>query len=427
MQTLLHPKKNEWTALSVRPMLNADELRARVQDILREVRERGDEALHEYTARFDGFSGKSLRVPEADFLAAEAQLSEALKAAIHLALENIKTFHEAQKEDFTPLQTQPGVQCWRRSVALEAVGLYVPGGTAPLLSTLLMLAVPARVAQCENIVVCTPTGEDGKVHPGILYIANLLNIRNVFRVGGAQAVAGMAFGTAEIPRVDKIFGPGNQYVTMAKQLVQENGVAIDMPAGPSEVLVIADAEANPTFVAADLLSQAEHGADSQVILLADDEKIIKAIQEEVQKQLAALPRKEIAEKALQNSRAIVLQNLEEALEFSNLYAPEHLILNTENAEQLAEKVRHAGSVFIGQWACESAGDYASGTNHTLPTNGYARSYSGVSLDSFVRKITFQSLSPEGIQHIGPAIEELAAAEQLQAHKNAVMVRLEALK
>ena len=359
--------------------------------------------------------------------AASRQVAEPLKAAIRLAKQNIETFHSSQRFVGKKVETMPGVTCWQKAVGIEKVGLYVPGGTAPLFSTVLMLAVPAQIAGCREIVLCTPPDQTGGVHPAILFAAQLAGVSRIYKVGGAQAIAAMAYGTESIPRVYKIFGPGNQYVTAAKQLVSLHGVAIDMPAGPSEVVVLADETAQPSFVAADLLSQAEHGVDSQVLLVTPSQRLQQAVKEEVEKQLAVLPRREIAACALANSRLIQVRNLDEAVRLVNAYAPEHLIIETAHYREVAEQITHAGSVFLGSLTPESAGDYASGTNHTLPTNGYARAYSGVSLDSFIRKITFQEIQAEGIQAIGPAIEEMAASEQLEAHKNAVTVRLNALK
>lgn len=405
--------------------MDTSELEGAVKSILQKVRQEGDSALFEFAERFDRVKLESLSLSTNSF--DSPSISEELKKAIQLAKSNIEKFHSSQKEDVKVIETQPGVRCWRKSLPIEKVGLYIPGGSAPLFSTLLMLGIPAKLAGCKEIVVCTPANKEGKVHPAILYTALLIGIDKVYLAGGAQAVAAMAYGTDSIPKVDKIFGPGNQYVTMAKQLVQQEGVAIDMPAGPSEVLVIADETSIPAFVAADLLSQAEHGPDSQVVLVSDSISAIKAIQQEVEKQLQELPRRDIATQALDKSFAVLVNDLSEAIDFSNVYAPEHLILATEKANELADKVSNAGSVFMGNWSCESAGDYASGTNHTLPTNDYARSYSGVSLDSFVRKVTFQQLDEKGIQNIGPAIEHMAEAEGLDAHKNAVTVRLDYLK
>lgn len=423
MKLYTHPDKTAWPAILQRPVMEVESLESTVQAVLDEVRRNGDEALRAYTERFDGVRLSGFQVSEAELEEAETLLGEELKAAIQTARNNIESFHRRQAEPVEEVETMPGVRCWRRSVAIEKVGLYIPGGTAPLFSTVLMLGVPARLAGCREIVLCTPPQKDGKVHPAILYTARLVGVTRIFKAGGAQAVAAMACGTETVPAVYKIFGPGNQYVTAAKQLVSRRGVAIDMPAGPSEVLVCADDNAEPAFVAADLLSQAEHGADSQVVLITFTEAFAQRVQEEVGKQLATLPRKDIAAKALENSSAIIVRNRLEALELINAYAPEHLILSVEDAEGLAEKVLNAGSVFLGNYTPESVGDYASGANHTLPTNGYARMYSGVSLDSFVKKITFQRLSREGLQRLGPAVERMAEAEELMAHKNAVAIRL----
>ncbi len=422
--TYYHPLRQEWPRLLERPAEPAAQLESQVRAILAQVRTEGDAALRALSLKFDGFAPEQLLV-SADELAVE--IDTALAAAIRLAADNIRRFHAAQHESPQPIDTMPGVRCWRKSLPIEKVGLYIPGGTAPLFSTLLMLAIPAQIAGCKEIILCTPPNKQGEIDPTIRFTAALVGATRVYKVGGAQAIGAMAYGTASIPRVDKIFGPGNQYVTMAKQLVQMEGVAIDMPAGPSEVLVIADAAANADFVAADLLSQAEHGSDSQVILVSDSEDLVSRVQVALEWQLARLPRREMATQALSHSKAVILRTLAEAMDFSNAYAPEHLILATENAEELAEKVENAGSVFIGAYSCESAGDYASGTNHTLPTNGFARSYSGVSLDSFMKKITFQALTREGILNIGPAIELMAAAEQLEAHRFAVTLRLEEIR
>ncbi len=424
--TYSYPPQSEWPKLLERPAEPAAQLEAQVKAILAQVRSTGDAGVRALTEKFDGFCPAELLVSAAELEAGNA-IPEELKSAIQLAAANIRKFHAAQVEQPKPIDTMPGVSCWRKSLPIEKVGLYIPGGTAPLFSTLLMLAIPAQLAGCREIVLCTPPNKNGEIVPTIRYTAALVGATKVFKVGGAQAIAAMAFGTESIPKVDKIFGPGNQYVTMAKQLVQMEGVAIDMPAGPSEVLVIADARANADFVAADLLSQAEHGADSQVILVSDSAEFVDKVQRALDVQLEKLPRKLMAAKAFAHSKAIILRNLDEAMAFSNAYAPEHLILATANARDLAEKVENAGSVFIGDYSCESAGDYASGTNHTLPTNGFARSYSGVSLDSFLKKITFQELSAAGIAALGPAIELMAAAEQLDAHKNAVTLRLEAIR
>jgi histidinol dehydrogenase len=377
----------------------------------------------DYEEKFDKVVLASLAVSEEEQQEAENLVSEDLKAAIRLAKQNIETFHAAQRFEGKKVQTQPGVTCWQKAVAIEKVGLYIPGGTAPLFSTVLMLAVPARIAGCKEIVLCTPPGRDGKVHPAVLFAAKVAGVNRIFKAGGIQAIAAMAYGTESVPKVYKIFGPGNQYVTAAKQLVSLRDVAIDMPAGPSEVEVLADETANPIFVAADLLSQAEHGVDSQAILITTSVELQQAVKVEVERQLALLPRKEIAEKSLANSKLIVVDSMTEAIELTNAYAPEHLIIETEDYLSVAERIVNAGSVFLGSLTPESAGDYASGTNHTLPTNGYAKAYSGVSLDSFIRKITFQEIKPEGLNIIGPAIELMAANEQLDAHKNAVSVRL----
>ena len=403
--------------------MNTESLDSIIKGVLREVQSNGDKALRAYTERFDGVKLEAIEVSEREIARAIASLPEPLKQAIQTAKKNIESFHRPQAEAIQMVETMPGVQCWRKSVAIEKVGLYIPGGTAPLFSTVLMLAVPAKLAGCQEIVLCTPPQKDGSVHPAILYTAHLVGVTRIFKVGGAQAIAALAYGTETIPAVYKIFGPGNQYVTAAKQLVSRQGVAIDMPAGPSEVLVCADETANPAFVAADLLSQAEHGEDSQVVLVAFSEGMAKAVQAEVEKQMQALPRKDIARKALGSSSAIVVPDRATAVEIINAYAPEHLILSVKDAEQMGEQVINAGSVFLGHYTPESVGDYASGTNHTLPTNGYARMYSGVSLDSFVKKITFQRLTKEGLQQIGPAVELMAEAEELMAHKNAVTVRL----
>ena len=397
------------------------------RQIIDRVKTEGDRAVLEYEEKFDKVALTALAVTEAEQAEAEALVGEELKKAIRLAKRNIETFHAAQRFESKRVETQPGVTCWQKAVAIEKVGLYIPGGTAPLFSTVLMLAVPARIAGCKEIVLCTPPGKDGKVHPAVLFAAKVAGINRIFKAGGVQAIAAMAYGTESVPKVYKIFGPGNQYVTAAKQLVSLRDVAIDMPAGPSEVEVLADETANPSFVAADLLSQAEHGADSQAILITTSPALQQAVKEEVERQLALLPRKEIAEKSLANSKLIVVRNMDEAIELTNSYAPEHLIIETADYMSVAERVVNAGSVFLGSLTPESAGDYASGTNHTLPTNGYAKAYSGVSLDSFIRKITFQEIKPEGIRIIGPAIEEMAASEHLDAHKNAVTVRLDKLR
>ena len=406
-----------------RPVMNTENLFDTVRSVIDRVKEEGDRAVLDYEEKFDKVMLASLAVSEEEQQEAENLVSEDLKAAIRLAKQNIETFHAAQRFEGKKVQTQPGVTCWQKAVAIEKVGLYIPGGTAPLFSTVLMLAVPARIAGCKEIVLCTPPGRDGKVHPAVLFAAKVAGVNRIFKAGGIQAIAAMAYGTESVPKVYKIFGPGNQYVTAAKQLVSLRDVAIDMPAGPSEVEVLADETANPIFVAADLLSQAEHGVDSQAILITTSVELQQAVKVEVERQLALLPRKEIAEKSLANSKLIVVDSMAEAIELTNAYAPEHLIIETEDYLSVAERIVNAGSVFLGSLTPESAGDYASGTNHTLPTNGYAKAYSGVSLDSFIRKITFQEIKPEGLNIIGPAIELMAANEQLDAHKNAVSVRL----
>ena len=427
MKVYKNPDKAEWNVLAKRPILEQEALDDIVVDILSNVKIDKDKALLKYAEKFDGVVLDSLKVESSEVEEAISVVSQELKEAINIAKQNIEVFHKSQKVEEQIIETTKGVKCWRKSVAIEKVGLYIPGGSAPLFSTILMLGIPAKLAGCKEVVLCTPPNKEGEINPAILYTANLVGISKIYKVGGAQGIAAMAFGTESVPQVYKIFGPGNQFVTKAKELIQQEGVAIDMPAGPSEVLVIADESSNPGFVAADLLSQAEHGPDSQVILLSDNEDIIKQTIIELEKQLNILPRKNIAREALKNSRAILLNSIEECVKFSNLYAPEHLIIATENATNYIKSITNAGSVFLGKYSCESAGDYASGTNHTLPTNGYAKNYSGVSLDSFVKKITFQNLSKEGIQAIGPAIELMAEAEGLDAHKNAVTLRLEALK
>lgn len=427
MKLINVPSEDQWPDLLRRPALDTEKLFDAVRSLINKVRTEGDRALLELEERFDAVRLSSLAVTPEEMEAASRQVAEPLKAAIRLAKQNIETFHSSQRFVGKKVETMPGVTCWQKAVGIEKVGLYVPGGTAPLFSTVLMLAVPAQIAGCREIVLCTPPDQTGGVHPAILFAAQLAGVSRIYKVGGAQAIAAMAYGTESIPRVYKIFGPGNQYVTAAKQLVSLHGVAIDMPAGPSEVVVLADETAHPSFVAADLLSQAEHGVDSQVLLVTPSQRLQQAVKEEVEKQLAVLPRREIAACALANSRLIQVRNLDEAVRLVNAYAPEHLIIETAHYREVAEQITHAGSVFLGSLTPESAGDYASGTNHTLPTNGYARAYSGVSLDSFIRKITFQEIQAEGIQAIGPAIEEMAASEQLEAHKNAVTVRLNALK
>ena len=423
MKVIKYPSKEKWAEILRRPALNTESLFDTVRGIIDRVRTEGDKAVIEYEATFDKAELTSLAVTNEELEEGVALVSEELKAAISLAKQNIERFHAAQKFVGKKVETMPGVTCWQKAVGIEKVGLYIPGGTAPLFSTVLMLAVPAKIAGCKDIILCTPPDSKGKIHPAILFAARLAGVDRIFKAGGVQAIAAMAYGTESIPKVYKIFGPGNQYVTAAKQLVSLRDVAIDMPAGPSEVEVLADDSANPVFVAADLLSQAEHGVDSQAILITTSERLQAAVVEEVERQLAELPRREIAEKSLANSKLILVNDMDEAVELTNEYAPEHSIVETSDYMEVAERVVNAGSVFLGSFSPESAGDYASGTNHTLPTNGYAKAYSGVSLDSFIRKITFQEICSDGMKAIGPAIETMAANEQLDAHKNAVTVRL----
>ena len=417
------PTEEELGELLKRPVRDAEDLNATVRSVLCDVRQRGDEAVREYEERFDHVRLDTFSVTEQEMVEAEALVSDELKDALRLAHRNIETFHTAQRFRQEPLQVTEGVACWQKAVAIQKVGLYVPGGTAPLFSTVLMLATPARIAGCEEIVLCTPPGRDGHVHPAILVAARIAGVSRIFKIGGVQAIGAMAYGTESVPKVFKIFGPGNQFVMCAKQQVSLHDVAIDMPAGPSEVEVLADETSNPAFVAADLLSQAEHGVDSQVLLVTRSEALVEKVQAEVEAQLTQLPRRDIAEQALSHSKIILVGSDEEMLRITNLYAPEHLIIETQNYMQLSEGVRNAGSVFLGSLTPESAGDYASGTNHTLPTNGYAVAYSGVNLDSFVRKITFQHIMPEGIRRIGPAVERMAEAEQLCGHQRAMTFRL----
>ena len=420
----INPSKNEWPEIIERPVFDSKPLEEIVSAILQDIKLNGDEAVKKYALQFDKVQLNKLKVSDIEIAESIALVSDELKAAIQIAKKNITLFHQSQNEISKKVETTAGVVCWRKSLAIQKVGLYIPGGSAPLFSTLLMLGIPAVMADCKEIVVCTPSDKDGKVNPVVLYVAQLIGLKNIYKIGGVQAIASMAYGTATIPQVYKIFGPGNQYVTCAKQLVNKEAVAIDMPAGPSEVAVYADETSNAEFVASDLLSQAEHGADSQVLLVASSTTIVDNVKAAIVQQLSQLSRKEIAVKALENSRFIVMENTVEAFSLLNEYAAEHLIIASDNAEQLAEYVENAGSVFIGHYSPESAGDYASGTNHTLPTNGYAKAYSGVSLDSFVKKVTFQQLSKQGIQNIGNAVELMAAAEGLDAHKNAVSIRLE---
>jgi histidinol dehydrogenase len=419
----INPNKVEWTALLRRPAFDSASLESVVGPILQDVKQRGNEAIKRLAEKFDGVVLNELKVSTSEIDEAALLVNADLKAAIAVAKNNIAVFHTAQQEIMKPIETIGGITCWRKPIAIQKVGLYIPGGTAPLFSTLLMLGIPAVLAGCSDIVVCTPADKTGKINPVILYVAKLIGIKNIYKTGGAQAIAAMAYGTETIPQVYKIFGPGNQYVTCAKQMVNKEGIAIDMPAGPSEVAVYADETANAVFVAADLLSQAEHGADSQVVLVATSKDIIARVKKEIAVQLAVLPRKEIAAKALENTRFIIMEDVNAAFNLLNEYAAEHLIIASDNADILSEKVVNAGSVFLGHYSPESVGDYASGTNHTLPTNGYAKAYSGVSLDSFVKKITFQRLNKEGIKNIGSAVELMAEAEGLHAHKNAVTVRL----
>ncbi|MEX6625785.1 histidinol dehydrogenase [Tenacibaculum salmonis] len=423
MKIIKYPAVKDWTSLCKRATLNQNNLQETVQNVLNDVKINKNKALTKYAELFDKVSLTSFEVTNTEIEEAEKLVSSELKEAIQLAKSNIEVFHNSQKEEEKKVVTTAGVTCWRKSVAIEKVGLYIPGGSAPLFSTILMLATPAKIAGCKEIVLCTPPNKEGKVHPAILYTAALVGVTKIFKVGGAQAIAAMAYGTETIPSVYKILGPGNQYVTKAKELVQQEGLSIDMPAGPSEVLVIADETSNAAFVAADLLSQAEHGADSQAVLVTTSLEVSENVLAEVAKQVKELPRRETAEKALENSFVVVLNSSDEMIDFSNVYAPEHLIIASENTSIYIDKVINAGSVFLGNYSCESAGDYASGTNHTLPTNGYAKNYSGVSLDSFIKKITFQEVTKQGIATIGKAIELMAEAEGLQAHKNAVTLRL----
>jgi len=423
MEIVKYPERNKWKEVLKRPEIDHSLLEKTVLDILNDVKNNGDKAVLQYTSKFDKIDLSDLQVTQAEIVEANNAIDDSLKKSIALAKGNIEKFHSIQKVSEKVIETTPGVKCWQKSIPIEKVGLYIPGGTAPLFSTVLMLGIPAILAGCKEIVLCSPAGKDGKIHSSILYTANYVGVKKIFKVGGAQAIGAMAFGTETIPQVFKIFGPGNQFVTAAKQMVNRMGVAIDMPAGPSEVAVIADQTSDPSYVASDLLAQAEHGIDSQVILLTTDEQIVPAIQGELEKQLANLPRKAIASVALNNSRVIIAHNNDELMEIVNEYAPEHLIISTFDADILGEKVINAGSVFLGHLTPESAGDYASGTNHTLPTNGYAKIYSGVNLDSFVKKVTYQKISDYGIFNIGPAIEKMAMLEELYGHKNSVSLRL----
>jgi histidinol dehydrogenase len=418
-----YPKEEIWNEILQRPALNVSGLYDNVQAILDRVREDGDKALFEYEKMFDKIELQTLAVSEKELAEAAQSVSEELKTAIQTAAKNIEKFHSAQKQEFKKIETTPGVTCWQKAVPITSVGLYIPGGSAPLFSTVLMLAIPARIAGCSEIVLCTPPDKNGNINPAILYAAQVAGVNRFFKLGGSQAIAAMAYGTESVPKVSKIFGPGNPYVTAAKQIVSLKDVAIDMPAGPSEVEVIADANANPAYIAADLLSQAEHGMDSQSILLTTSAELIENIEKEVEIQLNKLPRKEITAKSLEHSHLILLKDDSEIIRMTNMYAPEHLIIQTDNYLELAEQIVNAGSVFLGAYSPESAGDYASGTNHTLPTSGYAKAYSGVNLDSFLRKITFQELAKDGLNNLGPTIEIMAAGESLDAHKNAVNIRI----
>ena len=422
MKLIKYPSRSEWASLVARPQLDVSQLNAIVSDVLQDIKANGDEAVKRYEEKFDHVVLEHLAVTEEEIDEAMTLVSDELTAALQLAHHNIAKFHEAQKFEGEKVETSKGVTCWQKSIAIQKVGLYIPGGTAPLFSTVLMLATPAKIAGCEEIVLCTPPNSEGKVNPAILAAARIAGVSKIFKAGGVQAIGAMAYGTASVPKVYKIFGPGNQFVMAAKQQVSLHDVAIDMPAGPSEVCVIADETSNPAFVAADLLSQAEHGIDSQVLLISTSEKTIEAVTAEVETQLAVLPRKQLAAKTLENSTFILMHDDDEAMDLCNAYAPEHLILSTANYEALAAKVINAGSVFLGEWACESAGDYASGTNHTLPTHQYALAYNGVNLDSYHRKVTFQHLTEEGVMSIGPAVVCMAENEQLEAHANAMRLR-----
>ena len=427
IQVFKEPKKKDWPSILARPQFDAAPLEVKVREILMAVKQRGDAAISAYTLAFDKIALSNFKLSASAFDAAEKALTPSLKTAIQLAKVNIEVFHQGQIQKEERIETMPGVWCWRKSVGIEKVGIYIPGGTAPLFSTVLMLGIPAKLAGCKEIILCTPPNEKGEIDPAIIYAASLVGVTAIFTIGGVQAIGALAYGTATVPKVYKIFGPGNQYVTAAKQMIQQEGVAIDMPAGPSEVCVYADETSIASFVAADLLSQAEHGVDSQVILIANSIDIVEQVQKELDMQLVSLPRKELATKALAHSKAIVIENTEEAIAMMNEYAPEHLILSINNAAQVAEKIINAGSIFIGNFSPESVGDYASGTNHTLPTNGFAKAYSGVSMDSFVKKITFQQLTERGLENIAPTVIEMATAEGLQAHSKAVELRVEWIK
>ena len=426
MKIIKYPRKEEWNQLVERPHLDVSQLNTTVENVLKDVRQNGDKAVMAYEEKFDHATLSSLAVTEAEIDEAMTMVSEELLDALKIAHHNISKFHESQKFEGAKVETCKGVSCWQKSVPIEKVGLYIPGGTAPLFSTVLMLATPAKIAGCREIVLCTPPNREGRVNPAILAAARIAGVSRIFKAGGVQAIGAMAYGTESVPKVFKIFGPGNQYVMAAKQQVSLHDVAIDMPAGPSEVCVIADETSHPDFVAADLLSQAEHGIDSQVFLITTSEEMLQKVQQEIHRQVELLPRKDIAMKSLDNSELVLVHDKQEAMELCNLYAPEHLVISTDDNAQLAEQVINAGSVFLGHYACESAGDYASGTNHTLPTHGYAVAYNGVNLDSYCRKVTFQHLTEEGIRSIGRAVEVMAENEQLQAHRNAMTVRVQSL-
>ena len=423
MQIIKYPTRDTWGNLLARPTFDSSNLYETVRQILEDVRVNGDEAIQKYTRKFDGIELDVIEVTKAEIETAEKKVSSLLKQAIEMAKRNIWKFHSEQQPELKEIQTSPGVYCWQKAIAIEKVGLYIPGGTAPLFSTVLMLAIPAQIAECKEIILCSPPDNEGNIHPAVLYAAKVAGVHRIFKIGGTQAIAAMAYGTETVPKMYKIFGPGNQYVTAAKQLVSLRDVAIDMPAGPSEVEVLADETANPAFVASDLLSQAEHGIDSQSILITTSKELIEKVMEEIDIQLEELPRKEFAKKALENSKIILVKTMEDAVEMTNQYAPEHLIIATRYFKGVAENIVNAGSVFLGNYTPESAGDYASGTNHTLPTNGYAKAYSGVNLDSFLRKVTFQEITKEGLTNLSNAIILMAENEELQAHSNAVKIRL----
>lgn len=423
MKLIKYPQFSEWSELLARPSFDNSALLETVRGVLNDVRTRGDAAVKEYELKFDKVELNQLQITEAEIAVAEKLVSDELKAAIILAKGNIEKFHAAQKHELPRIETMPGVTCWQKAVAIDKVGLYIPGGTAPLFSTVLMLAIPAQIAGCKEIVLCSPPNKEGNIHPAVLFSAKVAGVSKIFKIGGVQAIGAMAYGTESVPNVYKIFGPGNQYVTAAKQVVSLKEVAIDMPAGPSEVEVLADETANPAFVAADMLSQAEHGVDSQAILITASQKLADEVMTEVYRQVEDLPRVDLAKQALEHSKIIVVKDLQEVIDITNKYAPEHLIISTQNYMEIANHITNAGSIFLGHLTPESAGDYASGTNHTLPTNGYAKAYSGVNLDSFSKKITFQEITPEGLQNIGPAIEIMAENELLFAHKNAVTLRM----